>query len=117
MSIEYDHSIVKTTKSGATALSTRLEPGEKLANGRTYKQELKRLAVIKPESSPFAQGSLTEHNNPENPSPALTLSDDGVNTKREGDEDPQPLEYAPVEPDLVATSSEDGNSTVIVEGH
>ncbi len=114
MSIEYDYSVEKIVK-GKTILSNRLNPGEKLANGRTYKQEQKRIAAEKSGTSLFAQSSMTEHNNPEDPAPALTLSDDGVNTRRADDKDPEPREYAPVKPDLVATESEDGNSTVIKE--
>lgn len=112
MTIEYDYSVEKINKDGVTVLSNRLEKGEKLTNGQTYKDEQKRLGK-EPESSPFAQGSLTEHNNPENPSEALTLSADGNNTKREGDADPEPFGEAPFEPELVATTDDEGTSTIV----
>lgn len=112
MTIEYDQSVAKYTKDGVYALSNKLEKGEKLANGSTYKDEQKRLGKA-PEGSPFAQGTLTEHNHPENPSEALTLSADGNNTKREGDADPEPAAPAPFEPELVATTDDEGSSTVI----
>lgn len=114
MTIEYDYSVEKINKDGVRVLSNRLEKGEKLTNGQSYKDEQKRLNV-EPESSPFAQGSLTEHNQPEDPSEALTLSEDGNNTKRAGDPDPEPFEEAPFEPEHVATESSDGASTVIVD--
>lgn len=114
MTIDYDYTVEKINKDGNAVLSNQLHSGEKLSNGQTYAQEQKRLSDFVPESSPFAQGSLSEHNKPENPVPALTLSDDGVNTKRADDVDPEPRESAPVEPDLIATVSEDGSSTIIV---
>ena len=113
MTIEYDYSVEKITKDGVVVLSNRLEKGEKLTNGQTYKDEQKRLNK-EPESSPFAQGTLTEHNKPENPAPALTLSADGNNTKQEGDADPEPFAEAPFEPELIATTDDEGSSTVVV---
>lgn len=114
MTIEYDYTVEKINKDGDIVLSNKLEKGEKLTNGQTYKNEQERLGK-EPESSPFAQGSMTEHNNPENPSEGLTLSEDGVNTKRVGDVDPAEPARAELDPELVATDSSDGNSTVIVE--
>lgn len=114
MTIEYDYSIVKIDKDGNSILSNKLEKGEKLLNGASYKDELKRLGK-EPESSPFAQGTLTEHNNPTDPVPALTVTSDGVNTRRADDPDTEPAAIAPFEPELVATESTDGNSTVIVK--
>ncbi|WNN94987.1 hypothetical protein SEA_MAGRITTE_10 [Microbacterium phage Magritte] len=112
MTIEYDYSVEKINKDGVTVLSNRLEKGEKLSNGQTYKDEQKRLGK-EPESSPFAQGTLTEHNKPEDPSAALTLSADGNNTKREGDADPEPFGEAPFEPELIATTDDEGISTIV----
>ncbi len=114
MTIEYDYSVEKINKNGDKVLSNQLYKGEKLANGQTYAQELKRLGK-EPESSPFAQGTLTEHNKPENPSPALTLSEDGINTRREGDHDPELRGVADFEPEKIAKASDDGNSTVVVD--
>lgn len=114
MTIEYDQSIAKYDKDGNVVLSNTLEKGEKLINGQTYKQEQKRLGKA-PEGSPFAQGTLTEHNNPTDPVPGLTVTSDGVNTRRQDDPDTEPAARAPFEPELVATESTDGNSTVIVE--
>jgi hypothetical protein len=113
MTIEYDYSVEKIDKDGNKVLSNRLEEGEKLANGQSYADEVKRLDV-EPQSSPFAQGTMIEHNKPENPSEALTLSADGINTKRETDADPETFKPAPFEPELTATQSEDGNSTAVV---
>lgn len=112
MTIEYDYSIVKIDKDGNSVLSNKLEKGEKLLSGASYKDELKRLGK-EPESSPFAQGTLTEHNNPTDPVPALTVTADGVNTRRVDDPEPEPAARAPFEPELVATTDEEGSSTVI----
>jgi hypothetical protein len=114
MTIDYDYSIEKINKRGDKVLSNQLYKGEKLVNGNTYADELERLGR-EPESSPFAQSSLTEHNNPENPSAALTLSEDGINTRREGDHDPELRGVADFEPEKIAKASKDGNSTVVVD--
>lgn len=112
MTIEYDQSVAKYTKDGVYALSNKLEKGEKLANGSTYKDEQKRLGKA-PEGSPFAQGTLTEHNNPTDPVSGLTVTSDGVNTRRQDDPDPEPAAIAPFEPELVATTDDEGSSTVV----
>lgn len=112
MTIEYDQSVAKYNKNGDVVLSNTLEKGEKLITGATYKDEQKRLGKA-PEGSPFAQGSLIEHNNPTDPIPGLTVTSDGVNTRRQDDLDPEPAPRAPFEPELVATTDDEGSSTVI----
>jgi len=49
MTILFESSIVKTNKDGAVVLSTTLEKGEKLINGKTY-DEVKKERTEVPES-------------------------------------------------------------------
>lgn len=114
MTIRYDWSIVKFNKDGARVISDTLEKGEKLVDGTTYKQERKRLEAERPESSPFAQGSMEEQNDPDTTAFALTLDETQTNTKRDTDETPEPAEVSDPALDTKATVSEDGDSTAVV---
>ena len=44
---------------------------------------------------------------------ALTVTEDGVNTRRADDPETAPAERAPFEPELVATTDDEGSSTVV----
>lgn len=113
MPIYYDNSIVKKTKDGNTVIATTLEKGETLIDGSTYRDEEVRLRDVN-SPSPFAQSSMTEWNNPENPAPGLT-TEDGINTIRVGDDITLTGEQGEETPsDLKATVSDDGNSTIVV---
>lgn len=114
MTIHYDSSIVKRTKSGAVVLSDTLEKGERLLDGSTYKDEEARLRSINT-PNPFAQGSMVEHNTPENPAAGMTLDPTLTNTIREGDDLTLTGERGEDSTaKLVATLSDDGESTAIV---
>lgn len=114
MSITYDSTIVKVTKDGETVVSNVLEKGERLIDGTTYRDEEVRLGRVNT-PSPFAQGTLTEHNTPDSPSKALTLDSTQTNTLRVGDDENATGEQsAPSEAKHIATLTDDGNSTQVV---
>ena len=114
MTIIYDSSIVKRNKDGAVLISDRLEKGERLIDGSTYRDEEVRLGRVNT-PSPFAQGSMIENNNPDNPAPGLT-TEDGINTIRQGDDITKTGEKGEEQKETshILTVTDDGNSTQVV---